>query len=67
MSRPKLGIGLILAGLAVVAIGVVAKRAYGQRTLMIVLHTLASVVFLIPGIMVLVYRPNPGERESRPS
>jgi hypothetical membrane protein len=63
VSRGPLGCGLIVAGLAVVALGVWLKRAHDLRTLMIVLHTLATLGLLIPGVMALAWRPN---REDRP-
>lgn len=60
MSRPATGCGLIVAGLVLVGVGVWLKRAFDQVTLMVVLHTIATVGLLIPGLMTLVWRPDRG-------
>ena len=57
MSRRAAGALLFAAGLAVVGLGVFVKRAYDLRNLMIALHTAATLLALIPGLLLMVSRP----------
>lgn len=53
--RRKGGLVCIVAGLVTVAVGVVLKRVWGYRVTMIILHTLATLLFLLPGLMMLCW------------
>lgn len=57
MSRRKLGALLIVLGLGLVALGVYLKRAHGLVSVMIALHTAATLVGLLPGLLLLTYTP----------
>ncbi|MCI0342376.1 MAG: hypothetical protein L0216_14745 [Planctomycetales bacterium] len=59
MTARRLGVGLVLLGLALVGVGIYLKRAHGMMQAMVVLHTLATLGGLIPGVMLIVKKPRP--------
>ena len=63
MSRRVVGALLIVFGLTLVAVGVYLKRAHGLVNLMIGLHTLATLLGLLPGVLLLCWRPNADDRD----
>ncbi len=62
MTARKAGVLLVLLGLGMVGLGIYFGRAHGMAQARLVLHALATVVGLIPGIMLIVKKPRDAAR-----